>query len=425
MHEIQRSSSIGTGKRVELRGWIVFAAPTLLFIMVQALRSVLSSTVGVVEETFNVGAAAFSMASGIYFFFYAPSQLLSGLFVDWIGSRFVLFASGLVCAVATFVFAMGDDMFSLAAGRAISGFASGVPLLVAIYLASIWLPLDRLPFATGLVNGLGALGSFFAIWFLPALLLENEWSVVMTWFSGTWVIFSVLMLLLVPKRPSWALPSGHEQVFRKVFSGISFVLRIKRFWVLVTMAMCIVGPLSVLGGLWGARYLELIRGWSQGDASLASGTVFLGFTVGAILSGLIGQSRLLVRLVAIGSGVLSSGATVELLFLGDYSVVVGVSLMFLVGLGTGVVSLMYAMVAIITKTEHRAIGTALILFPTMLGSGIIQAVSGRIIQTAQDRGSDLEGAFVSALLLPVALSSIGVLVAVIAVIHTVVRRSDR
>lgn len=411
--------------RSELRGWVVFAAPTVLFIMVQSLRTVLSSTTGVIEEVFHVDAAAFALASGIYFFFYAPSQLIFGLFVDWFGSRFMLFGSGLLCAGATLIFAVGEDMFALSSARALSGFASGVPLLVAIYLASIWLPIDRLPMATGLVNGLGALGSFFAIWFLPALLHRNEWSVVMFWFMGTWIVCSMLMLILVPRRPSWVLPTGQVPEFRKVLSGVFFVLRIKRFWILVVMATCIVGPLSVLGGLWGARYLELIRGWTEGAASLAAGTVFLGFAVGAILSGFIGQNKFLVRLAVIGAGVISSLAIVELLYLQNYSVSVGVVLMFLVGLGAGFVSLMYALVAIITKAEHRAIGTALILFPTMLGSGIIQAVSGRIIQAAQDRGEDLEDAFINALLLPAVISSVGVLVATVTVIHAFIHRSDR
>ena len=417
MDSTQRTASSGDVSLV--RGWIIFAAPTALFILVQALRTILSSTVEEVESIFTVGAASFAFASGIYFFFYAPSQLVSGLFVDWVGSRYVLFASGLLCGLSTLIFALGHDFIALATARAISGFASGVPLLVAIYLASIWLPLNRLPLATGLSNGLGALGSFLAVWFLPALIGMSSWATVMFWFTGVWVLFSILMLVMVPRRPEWAMPSGHIPDIRKVLSGVLVVLRIKRFWVLTMIASCNVSPLAILGGLWGARYLELIRGWSHSDASLAAGTVFLGFTVGAILSGFIGQSRVLVRLAAIGAGLVSALATMGLVLLGHYPPTVGIGLMFFVGVGTGFVSLMYALVAIITKPEHRAIGTALILFPTMAGSGITQAISGRIVQTAESKDAHLETAFNMALLFPAALSLVGVLIALLAVIHAI------
>ena len=409
-----------TGQSV-LRGWVIFSAPTFLFVLVQALRVVLSSTVDEVEAIFQVSAASFAFASGLYFLLYAPSQLISGLFVDWFGSRYVLFASGILCGIAALIFASGNSFFALASARAISGFASGVPLLVAIYLASIWLPIERLPLATGLSNGLGSLGSFLAVWFLPGLIQMSSWAAVMYWFAAVWGVCAIMMLVLVPKRPEWAIPSGHIPDFRKVLQGIGVVLRIKQFWILTSIAMCLVSPLAILGGLWGARYLEVIRGWSVGTASLAAATVFLGFTVGAILSGLIGQKRLLVRLAVIGAGMISVLGTIELVFLKNYPVSVGIMLMFLVGMGTGFVSLMYALVAMVTKPEHRAIGTALILFPTMAGSGITQAISGRFVEAAEGNGGDLNSAYTVALLFPAALSLVGVLIAVLAIVSTVYR----
>lgn len=424
--QTSRSAGASEGDGVSpWRGWLIFAAPTFLFFLVQALRNDLSSNVQVVETIFNLTATTFAVASGVYFFVYAPCQLASGLFVDWIGSRYILAASGIVCAAATLLLAIGSSNVALGVSRGLAGLGSGVPLLVAIYLASIWLPEDRLPIATGLSNGLGALGSFLAIWLLPLMIAASSWSTVMYGFGVVWLVASGMVLVVVPRRPKWAIPGHTRSDVRPVFRGVKYVLSKGRFWLLTTIGTLIVAPLSVLGGLWGSRYLTEVRDWGTADASFAAGAVFLGFTVGSIFSGFVGESRVRGRSMSIGSGILILTMTLLLLGLDSYPVPIGMAFMFLIGVGTGGVSLMYALVARISGPEHRATGTALILFPGMVFSGVVQAVSGWLIDDAVSSGETVETAFNRALGFPAVLAGIATILAIIGVIHAVVHQTDQ
>ena len=86
---------------------------------------------------------------------------------------------------------------------------------------------------------------------------------------------------------------------------------------------------------------------------------------------------------------------------------------------------MYALVARISGPEHRATGTALILFPTMVFSGVIQAISGWMIDDALARGESIEAAFDRALGLPAVLAGVATIIAIVGVIHAVVCKTDQ
>ncbi|MDP7028777.1 MAG: MFS transporter [Phycisphaerales bacterium] len=357
------------------KAWLFWALPAFFFLYEFMLRVSPSVVAPQLTTEFHANAAEFGFSMGLYYYAYAPMQLVVGIMLDRFGSRRPLAIAALICAAGAAVFAVAHSLEMAGAGRLLAGIGSAFAYVGTIYVASVWFPRSRLALIAGVTAALGMAGAV-------AGEVVLEWiEDVVTWRQSFWgfaiagVVLGVGMWLLVPKRPRW-----FEEVSRKsrthdgVFHGLGCVLRSRRTWALSCVAGLLYLPVGVFGALWGNWFLE--DGLDIASPADADAMLFVGLGIAAPVLGWVSDRFERPRLVLqVGIGA-AFAATVLLLLLTPAQKWAAIPLLLVLGLGVG--SIVVAFPMAMHLNPHHARGTAItfINFSQMLLVGVGQWLIG-------------------------------------------------
>ncbi len=278
-------------------GAIFYCYEFVLRILPGALQSEISSAFG------HISASTFGQLSAFYYFAYSPMQLPVGMLMDRFGPRKLLFFACLCCTAGSFMFSFSESILIACSGRFLVGFGSSFAFVGVLSLALYWLPRRFFSLAVGLITTLGMLGLVYG----EIKITKTALSVGLYPVLFSMVIFgsvlSVLILLIVKDGPgSSRLKKLPLQDF---FRDVGRVLTSAEVWMIGLVAACLYTSLSVFGELWGKAYLEQAHHLTKMQAAHAISALFLGWAVGAPVSGFIsditGRRVLCLVIGAIGS----------------------------------------------------------------------------------------------------------------------------
>ena len=234
----------------------------------------------------------------MYYFAYAPMQLVVGILLDRYGSRILLAGAAVLCAIGMVVFPMSSTEFGLAGSRFLVGFGSSFAFIGAIYVAMVWFPARQVPLLTGLTAGLG-----FGIGIVGELFAHDLLGKPPAWRSASLVLsivgmlIAVGMLIVVPKRPAWYLDrtgTREGQTIRGAASGLLKVMARPQIWLISLGCALLYLPLP-LAANWGPRSISELLGRPDEFSSQLFAWFYLGIAIGCPLvgwlNGRIGRAR--------------------------------------------------------------------------------------------------------------------------------------
>ena len=255
----------------------------------------------------NLSASAFGQIAALYYFAYSPMQLPVGILMDRFGPRYLLTLACLCCTFGSFLFG-SPGLFIAGAGRLLVGFGSAFAFVGVLSAATNWLPLRYFSLVAGLMTTLGMLGLVYGEIQITHLAHVLGLHAVLRMSVVIGLILSLLIYLIVRdspnKRKHTAMP--YQEFFVQVWK----VLKSKQIWIIAIIGTCLYTSLSVFGELWGKSFLEQAFHLSKIQAAKTMSMLFLGWAVGAPLTGFI-SDRSGNRLVPLTIGALGS-----LLFIG-------------------------------------------------------------------------------------------------------------
>src|SRR5262245_5705242 len=138
-----------------LLGWFTAAA---CFFYAWVLRVAPSVMVEELMRDFAVGAAVLGNLSAAYFYGYAGIQIPVGLLLDRFGPRRLLAIASFVCAGGCVLFATGETLATVTAGRFLIGASAAFSLVGAMAVAGQWFRPDRFAVFSGLAMAMGMAG---------------------------------------------------------------------------------------------------------------------------------------------------------------------------------------------------------------------------------------------------------------------------
>jgi predicted MFS family arabinose efflux permease len=239
--------------------------------------------------TFSITAAAMGALASTYFYVYTIMQVPTGVLVDTIGPRRILFAGGLAAAAGSLTFALAPTFALAFAGRTLIGLGVSVVFIAMLKILAVWFEEGRFATLVGLCLLLGNLGSVLAGAPLSLLAQSVGWRGV---FAGVGVLSLLLALacwIFVRDRPEGAhaasrsTPSPADR--GEVRSGLVAVLKNPATWPCVAVSFAIAGGFFTFGGLWGAPYLMQVQGLSRAQASAHLSVYFASFAFGSLCLG--------------------------------------------------------------------------------------------------------------------------------------------
>ncbi|MDF1855354.1 MFS transporter [Pseudooceanicola sp.] len=241
----------------------------LAYVLSQFYRSFLSVLTVPLQRDLGATPEEMANASGLWFLFFALSQIPVGAMLDRIGPRrtaawLLLFGGG--GGAATFVVATAPWHISL--GMALLGIGCAPVLMAAYYILAREYPPSRFSTYAGLIVGIGTTGSIFSS--LPLV-----WAVDLFGWRGTMAVLAglsiaaALGILVVVRDPARVTVEKHGSIFD--------ILRIPAMWpILPLMTVCYL-PAGGFRGVWTGPYLTEVYG--ADFATIGTVALILGVAV--------------------------------------------------------------------------------------------------------------------------------------------------
>ena len=233
----------------------------------------------------------------------------------------------------------------------------------------------------GITTSVGMVGEVIGQYPMAKLVQSFSWQSVVLWTGYLGIGLGILMVFLIPRRPSWfsVSVSPRESDEIGLFHSLGKVLSNPQMWLIGFVSAVVYLPLSVLAALWGTSSLETLDGLDSDKASIAISMLAIGWLIGCPIVGIL-SDRFKRRKIFLIIGCLGGGATMALLLIpGLFSFEVLLVLLLVSGLLTSSQAITFAMAMEVNPRRFRATATAICNFLVMLIAAVLQVGIGWIL----------------------------------------------
>ncbi|MGA8009063.1 MAG: MFS transporter [Thiomonas sp.] len=273
--------------RLALMFWGIAAAAYMVGFFLRVTPGVLNVDL---MRDFHLNAAQLGNLASFYFYFYAASQIPTGIANDRFGPKVLIVVGQAITGIGALLFALAGSFESAAVARALIGLGHGVAWVSLLELSAAWFAPRVFGTMSGLSLALGTLGAVLAQ--APLLILSHS-------FGWRWVLgavgvlclgLSLLALLRIRNRPEdlgfeGYLPARRVQTLREVWRGLGEVWRYRNTGLLFVAPGGVCGAFLTFTTLWGMPFLVQQRHMHPGRASWVVAAMLVAFSVGGVLWG--------------------------------------------------------------------------------------------------------------------------------------------
>ena len=368
-----------------IKAWVMFGLALVFYSYESMLRVSPSIMSHDLMTDFDITAAGLSNLAAYYYYIYAPMLLLVGLLMDRFGPRVLLSIATLVCTIGAFSMGYAETIMAAKFGRFMIGFGSSFAFVGVLKLAANWLPKSMIAIAAGITMAVGMIGGFFCDSVLPHWVAQYGWRA--TTLGSAWFGLVLFVLLIIVLRDSTGVKSPRAKVaesMREVFGNMFSILRDRNLWVNGMIGCMMWLPIAIYAETWGNGYLVDVRGFNPEQASSINSWVFIGWAVGGPMLGYL-SDYFKRRKLLLSLGSLVSAAMFVLFFSVHFNPFFMGFILFLAGLAGSTQVLVFAVSRDNVPSVASGSAAAFTNLLVML-AGIIQPLSGYIMDIVQDRG---------------------------------------
>lgn len=369
-----------TNKTYVYHAWLICALGALYYSYEYLLRISPSVIEHPLRAHFHLSAMGFGLLSAFYYYAYVPLQLPVGILLDRYGPRILLTFACFICVLGTFLFAGTSTYWVAATGRFLVGFGSAFAFVGVLKLATIWLPEDKLAMVSGLAAALGTIGAMLGDNLLGYLSIHLGWkeTVNITAFFGL-ILMAALWFGIRDNKNTNTEHEGTISNFKTSMIDLFIIMRNRQMWINGMFGCLVYLPTTVFAELWGIPYLKHAHALTQEGAGFANSLLFLGFTIGAPLMGLI-SDKLKRRKPPMLFG--AAGAAIimmVLLYLPGLNELSVDILLFTLGILYSSQCIVFAVGRELSPNEAAATAMAMTNMVVMLGAMFLQPLVGHLL----------------------------------------------
>lgn len=253
--------------------------------------------------SFQTSAASLGVLAATYFYVYTLMQVPTGILVDTLGPRRILFIGGLIAGGGSLMFGMAQSLDAALAGRTLIGLGVSVTFIAMLKIIAVWFEEHRFASVVGLSMLIGNFGSVLAGAPLSWMAQTAGWRGVFIGVGIVSLVLGALAWLLVRDRPQAdgaATPAPHFDR-TVILTGLLRVVKNHATWPAAFVNAGLSGSFFAFGGLWAMPFLTQGLGMTRDTASAHLSLYFAGFAVGCLLIGTLSDRMRRRKPVVIGS----------------------------------------------------------------------------------------------------------------------------
>lgn len=236
------------------------------------LRNVNAVLAPELTRELSLTAADLGLLTSAYFFAFGAFQLPLGILLDRYGARRVEAVLLLFASAGTLLFSLGDNIGTLAVGRALIGFGVSACLMAALKNFSQWYPAERQSSLTGAIMTAGVLGAITASVPLEALLPLMGWRGVFLTLTAIILVAAALVFFVVPDHHDHDTASSFVEQWR----GVVDIFANRHFWRYAPIMTLFPGAFMAISGLWIVPWFMNVEHMSREAA--AQNLMIMGIT---------------------------------------------------------------------------------------------------------------------------------------------------
>ncbi|MES2772456.1 MAG: MFS transporter [Pseudomonadota bacterium] len=250
--------------------------------------------VGIAQDlavAFQTTASSLGVLAATYFYVYTLMQIPTGILVDTLGPRRVLFCGGLVAAAGSCLFGLAFNLELALVGRALIGLGVSVVFIAMLKMIALYFNEARFASLVGLSMLIGNFGSVLAGVPLSWLAQTVGWRSVFVSAGGLSLFLAIVAWFLIQDRATQSSSALGSQDRKPVldrtliFSGLLTVLKNRDTWPAFIVNFGLSGSFFAFAGLWASPFLIQVHGMSQHLATSHVSLYFAGFALGCVLIG--------------------------------------------------------------------------------------------------------------------------------------------
>lgn len=359
-----------------LHAWLSFALVCgfFLFEFVARVEPSLASQ-GIMAQ-FQISEGQFGILISLFFWIYAPMQLVVGLLLDRFGSRRLAIPAVIICAMGPLLFASSSNVWLAGLGRFLTGLGGAFGFVSALYVANHRFSPRLFATLSGLVGAIGMIGTAVGLVWLAQLTQAVGWQPV---FLGTGIaglgLFALVILFLDDDRPQPDTTKASQPL-----AALPILFRDGRIWLIALVSALYYVPVNVYAGLWGKAELQADHGLTAVQAEFSVSMIFWGLALGGIASGYL-SDRLGHRKWLLISGALISTVLFLVALFGPSGSTAALSgLLFFAGLFGGPQILTFAMAKEGHPSEIAGTALAFVNMIAIAGALVFQPAASYLLQ---------------------------------------------
>lgn len=273
-----------TGAHPPKAAWVAFAIASGFFLFEFVTRIEPSLAAGSIQRFYGLSDARFGTVSSLFFWVYAPMQILAGLLMDRYGARRFVLLGSFCCAAGVLLFAATGNAMIAALGRMLTGFGASFAFVAALWLVNHGFSPARFALLAGSVNAVGMLGAAIGGVALSSLIASAGWRDVFVATAGAGMVLFLLALVFLRDPPSPAV-SATSPIATHLKQSLLAVISNRRTWAIALIGLLYYVPVNVYGGLWGTTELVSNRHLSPITAESLVSLIFWGIAAGSVFAG--------------------------------------------------------------------------------------------------------------------------------------------
>lgn len=340
--------------------WVAFSIASA-FYLYEFITGIEPSLATVdIAERLSLSNANVGTLSSLFFWVFAPMQLVVGILLDRFGARRLMIPAMAVCALGVTVFAANSNPLLAAVGRLLTGLGASFAFVGALYVVNHRFSPDRFAVLAGLVNTIGMLGTAIGAVALTIAIEHQGWQRVFYATSATGMVLFLIAYCFFHDENKDGYQNAHPP--RPVLLHRLIIDR--RLWMIAIAGSLYYVPIGVFGGLWGQSELSIDHGLQADDAETAVSMIFWGVAAGSVGAGALSDWIGHRKWIIVSNAILAACVYAAAIYSPIDSVLLLAALLFLGGLFGGAQMLTLTMAK---EAARKEVSGTIIAFVNMIG----------------------------------------------------------
>ncbi len=366
-----------------------FVVLLLAYILSQFFRAFLAVISGDLTRDLGLDQGQLGSLQAAWLIAFALSQFPVGYALDRIGPRRTLAGFLLVAFAGTMIFGLSRGYLSALTALALIGIGCAPILMSGFYLAARLYSPRHFATMSSFLIGFGSIGDPLSGAPLAYFLAAYGWRATVFGLSGIVAFIALLVLLLLKDPPP--LPDAPQQHV-SLLGGIKQIVVKRPLWLIFPFTFVSYGVTISIRGLWIAPYLQRVHGFDLAATSYAAMAMGGIIAVGALLV-LPLYRRIGAKPTVIACAVAVVLACFALALWGEASSRLAVGLLLVIGLFGVTYAVVMAHARVFMTPQEIGRGVTFMNFVFMGGAGVMQWLSGRLVNALDGHGYGAQATF--------------------------------